>query len=104
MQPIAQAVLLETFPVEKRGTAMAAYGMGVVVAPIIGPTLGGWITYNYAWRRIFYINLPVGVVALSSQPVRDRPAVHPGAPRQLHRLSRLRRHGGLAGRSATRAR
>ena len=64
MQPIAQAVLLETFPVEKRGTAMAAYGMGVVVAPIIGPTLGGWITDNYAWRWIFYINLPVGAIAL----------------------------------------
>jgi DHA2 family multidrug resistance protein len=64
MQPIAQAVLLETFPVEKRGAAMAAYGMGVVVAPIIGPTLGGWITDNYAWRWIFYINLPVGAIAL----------------------------------------
>lgn len=64
MQPIAQAVLLETFPVEKRGAAMAAYGMGVVVAPIIGPTLGGWITDNYSWRWIFYINLPIGVLAL----------------------------------------
>jgi DHA2 family multidrug resistance protein len=57
MQPIAQAVLPETFPVEKRGAAMAAYGMGVVVAPIIGPTLGGWITDSYSWRWIFYINL-----------------------------------------------
>jgi MFS transporter, DHA2 family, multidrug resistance protein len=64
MQPIAQAVLLETFPVEKRGAAMAAYGMGVVVAPIIGPTLGGWITDNYAWQWIFYINLPIGALAL----------------------------------------
>jgi len=64
MQPIAQAVLLETFPVEKRGAAMAVYGMGVVVAPIIGPTLGGWITDSYSWSWIFYINLPVGMVAL----------------------------------------
>ncbi len=64
MQPIAQAVLLETFPVEKRGAAMAVYGMGVVVAPIIGPTLGGWITDSYSWRWIFYINLPVGALAL----------------------------------------
>ncbi len=64
MQPIAQAVLLETFPVEKRGAAMAAYGMGVVVAPIIGPTLGGWITDSYSWRWILYINLPIGALAL----------------------------------------
>jgi DHA2 family multidrug resistance protein len=64
MQPIAQAVLLESFSLEKRGVAMAAYGMGVVVAPIIGPTLGGWITDNYSWRWIFYINLPVGALAL----------------------------------------
>jgi MFS transporter, DHA2 family, multidrug resistance protein len=64
MQPIAQAVLLETFPVEKRGAAMAVYGMGVVVAPIIGPTLGGWITDSYTWRWIFYINVPVGALAL----------------------------------------
>ncbi len=53
MQPVAQAVLLETFPLEKRGAAMAAYGMGVVVAPVIGPTLGGWITDSYSWRWIF---------------------------------------------------
>lgn len=64
LQPIAQSVLLESFPPEKRGAAMAVYGMGVVVAPIIGPTLGGWITDNYSWRWIFYINLPVGVLAI----------------------------------------
>lgn len=63
LQPIAQSVLLESFPPAKRGAAMALYGMGVVVAPIIGPTLGGWITDNYSWRWIFYINLPVGLVA-----------------------------------------
>lgn len=63
LQPIAQSVLLESFPPEKRGAAMALYGMGVVVAPIIGPTLGGWITDNYSWRWIFYINLPIGALA-----------------------------------------
>ena len=64
LQPIAQAVLLESFPAEKRGSAMAVYGMGIVVAPIIGPTLGGWITDNYSWRWIFYINVPVGILAM----------------------------------------
>jgi len=63
LQPIAQAVLLESFPPAKRGAAMALYGTGVVVAPIIGPTLGGWITDNYSWRWIFYINLPIGLIA-----------------------------------------
>lgn len=64
LQPIAQSVLLESFPPEKRGSAMAIYGMGIVVAPIIGPTLGGWITDNYSWRWIFYINVPVGALAI----------------------------------------
>lgn len=63
LQPIAQSVLLESFPPAKRGAAMAVYGMGIVVAPIIGPTLGGWITDNYSWRWIFYINLPIGLIA-----------------------------------------
>ncbi|HEV2434693.1 MAG TPA: DHA2 family efflux MFS transporter permease subunit [Verrucomicrobiae bacterium] len=64
MVPIAQAVLLESFPSNKRGTAMAIFTQGVVVAPIIGPTLGGWITDNYSWRWVFYINLPVGILAI----------------------------------------
>jgi MFS transporter, DHA2 family, multidrug resistance protein len=62
LQPISQAILLESFPKEKRGMAMAVFGMGVVLAPIIGPTLGGWITDSYSWRWIFLINIPVGVV------------------------------------------
>ncbi|MGC2298374.1 MAG: DHA2 family efflux MFS transporter permease subunit [Acidobacteriaceae bacterium] len=64
MQPIAQAILLESFPPREHGTAMAVYGTGIVVAPVIGPTLGGWVTDSYSWRWIFYINLPVGVLAL----------------------------------------
>jgi DHA2 family multidrug resistance protein len=64
MQPLAQSILLESFPPDQHGTAMAAYGIGIVVAPVIGPTLGGWITDSYSWRWIFYINLPVGLLAL----------------------------------------
>ncbi|MGO9260371.1 MAG: DHA2 family efflux MFS transporter permease subunit [Bryobacteraceae bacterium] len=64
LQPMSQAILVESFPREKRGMAMAVYGMGVVVAPVIGPTLGGWITDNYTWRWIFFINLPIGILSL----------------------------------------
>ncbi len=64
MMPISQAVLLESFPPAKRGQAMAVFAMGVVVAPILGPTIGGWITDNYSWRWIFYINLPVGLLSI----------------------------------------
>ena len=63
LQPISQAILLESFPKEKQGMAMAIFGMGVVMAPIIGPTLGGWLTDSYSWRWIFLINIPVGVIA-----------------------------------------
>jgi DHA2 family multidrug resistance protein len=63
MQPLAQAILLESFPAQDHGKAMAVYGTGIVVAPVIGPTLGGWITDSYSWRWIFYINLPIGVLA-----------------------------------------
>lgn len=62
--PVSQAILMESFPPAKRGVAMAVYGMGVVVAPIFGPVLGGWLTDNYSWRWIFYINVPFGVLAV----------------------------------------
>jgi MFS transporter, DHA2 family, multidrug resistance protein len=64
LQPVSQAVMLETFPLEKRGAAMAVYAMGVIVAPILGPTLGGWLTDDYSWRWVFYINIPVGIAAI----------------------------------------
>jgi DHA2 family multidrug resistance protein len=64
LQPLSQAILLESFPPAKRGLAMATFGMGVVVAPIIGPVLGGWITDEYSWRWVFYINIPLGVLSL----------------------------------------
>ncbi|NMB98915.1 MAG: DHA2 family efflux MFS transporter permease subunit, partial [Thermoanaerobaculaceae bacterium] len=63
MVPMSQAILLETFPKEEHGKAMALFGVGVIFGPIIGPTLGGWITDNWSWPWIFYINIPVGIVA-----------------------------------------
>ena len=65
LQPLSQAVLLEGFPRERRGTAMAFWGLGIIAAPILGPTLGGWITDNYSWRWVFYINLPIGILSLT---------------------------------------
>jgi DHA2 family multidrug resistance protein len=62
--PLSQAVLLEAFPPQDRGKAMGFWGLGVVVAPILGPVLGGWLTDSYSWRWVFYINIPVGIAAL----------------------------------------
>jgi DHA2 family multidrug resistance protein len=64
LQPLSQAILLESFPPEKRGLAMSAFALGVVVAPVLGPTLGGWLTETYSWRWAFYINIPFGILAV----------------------------------------
>ena len=85
LQPVSQAVLLESFPVHKRGQAMAAYGMGIIVSPLLGPLLGGWITDNYSWRWIFYVNVPVGILALLmiSTFVEDPPWIGRGTERKI---------------------
>src|SRR6266853_4034468 len=64
LQPMAQAILADTFPPAKRGLAFSVYGVTAVVAPAIGPTLGGWVTDSYSWRWIFLMNLPVGIMAI----------------------------------------
>ena len=64
LQPSEQAILADTFSAKQRGMAFAMYGMAVVVAPAIGPTLGGWITDNYSWHWIFFINVPIGIISL----------------------------------------
>ena len=63
LQPLSQAIMLESFPPEKRGKAMAFWALGIVVAPMLGPVMGGWITDTYSWRWVFYINLPIGIMA-----------------------------------------
>jgi DHA2 family multidrug resistance protein len=77
LQPLSQAILLESFPPKKRGAAMALFGFGVVVAPVLGPTLGGWLTDSYSWRYAFYINIPVGILAvfMISRFVHDPPYI-----------------------------
>ena len=64
LQPSSQGVLLDSFPPEKQGTAMTMFGIAALIGPIVGPTLGGWLVVNYDWRWIFYINVPVGLIAL----------------------------------------
>src|SRR4029079_16647489 len=64
LQPSSQAILLDAFPREKQGAAQTLFGIAALLAPVVGPTLGGYVTDNYRWRWIFYLNLPVGVLAL----------------------------------------
>src|SRR6202142_2841464 len=77
LQPLSQAILLESFPPDKRGLAMSVFALGVVVAPVLGPTLGGWLTETYSWRWAFYINIPVGIFAVIMIPrfVQDPPYI-----------------------------
>jgi DHA2 family multidrug resistance protein len=82
LQPLSQAILLESFPPAKRGAAMAIFALGVVVAPVLGPTLGGWLTDHYSWRWAFYINVPIGALAvfMVSRFVEDPPYVTSANP------------------------
>jgi DHA2 family multidrug resistance protein len=82
LQPSEQAILADTFAPAKRGMAFAVYGMAVVLAPAIGPTLGGWITDNFTWRWIFFINIPVGILSLllTNQLISDPPEMKRHAP------------------------
>jgi DHA2 family multidrug resistance protein len=66
LQPSSQGVLLDAFPREKQGTAMTLFGLAALLAPVVGPTLGGWITDNYSWRWVFFINVPVGLAAFAA--------------------------------------
>jgi len=83
LQPMAQAIMADSFEPHKRGQAFALYGLVAVLAPSIGPTLGGWITDNFSWRWIFYINIPVGVIAffLVTRLVEDPPWIKPDRSR-----------------------
>jgi DHA2 family multidrug resistance protein len=85
LQPLSQAILLESFPPQKRGLAMAVFGLGVVVAPVLGPTLGGYLTDQYSWRWAFYINIPIGVLAIFmlSRFVTDPPYIKDAKPGKI---------------------
>src|SRR5215475_5600724 len=88
LQPLSQAILLETFPPQKRGMAMAVFALGVVVAPVLGPTLGGWLTDTYSWRWAFYINIPVGAFAvfMITRYVEDPPYIKNAKPGKFDAL------------------
>jgi DHA2 family multidrug resistance protein len=83
LQPLSQAVMLEAFPPQDRGKAMAFWGLGIVVAPMLGPVLGGWLTDNYSWRWIFYINIPIGVICviMTNLFIFDPPYIRRGSSR-----------------------
>jgi len=63
--PLGQSVLLDIYTVEERGSAMAVFGVSVMVGPVLGPVIGGWLTDHYSWRWVFYINVPLGVLAFA---------------------------------------
>jgi len=91
LQPSSQAVLLDAFPKEKQGQAMTVFGLAALIAPVIGPTLGGYITDNYGWRWIFLINVPVGLLALAfcRRLVADPPYLREERARVLERRDPL---------------
>jgi DHA2 family multidrug resistance protein len=86
LQPMSQAIMADSFPARLRGAAFALYGVTVLVAPALGPTLGGWITDNYSWRWIFFINIPVGLAALALvyRLVEDPPFLRRFKPGEMH--------------------
>ena len=88
LQPLSQSILLESFPPAKRGAAMAVFAFGVVVAPVLGPTLGGWLTDTYSWRYAFYINIPIGILAvfLINRFVEDPPYIKNAKPARFDGL------------------
>src|SRR5580658_5456370 len=85
LQPLSQAILLESFPPRKRGAAMAVFAFGVVVAPVLGPTLGGYLTDQYSWRWAFYINIPIGILAIFmlTRFVTDPPYIKDAKPGKM---------------------
>jgi DHA2 family multidrug resistance protein len=85
LQPLSQSILLESFPADKRGLALAVFALGVVVAPVLGPTLGGWLTDTYSWRWAFYINIPIGIFAIFMilRYVEDPPYIKNAKPGRL---------------------
>ena len=85
LQPLSQAILLESFPPAKRGSAMAIFALGVVVAPVLGPTLGGWLTDQYSWRWAFYVNIPIGAIAILmiSRFIKDPPYIQSAKPGRI---------------------
>jgi MFS transporter, DHA2 family, multidrug resistance protein len=88
LQPLSQSILLESFEPQKRGLAMAVFAFGVVVAPVLGPTLGGWLTDSYSWRYAFYINVPVGILAvfMIGRFVHDPPYIAKSKPGKFDNL------------------
>ncbi len=82
LQPLSQAILMESFPPEKRSQALGLFALGVVIGPVIGPTLGGWLTDTISWRWAFYINVPIGIIAmlLQSRLVEDPPYIKEAKP------------------------
>ena len=94
--PLSQTVLLDAYPRERQGFAMALFGVGVMVGPVLGPVIGGWLTEHYTWRYVFYINLPIGIVALLGRVVFLRDSKRgTGGKLNCFGFGTQRRHGRL---------